>query len=73
MNITDDRIEGLLLRYITGELSGDEEKEVEAWSDLSQENAKTLAQAWFVWQCGEKLRIMNSVDPAPALQRFKKR
>ncbi len=73
MKSTEEIQEQLLSAYITGQATEAEKKLVEEWIDSSPGNAMILQQAWFVWQCGDKLRVMNTADPDPALRRFKAR
>ena len=62
-----------LLRYLTGELSAEENAQVEQWRTLSDENQKILEQMYFVLQVSDRLRIMKSVSHNQALQNLKKR
>lgn len=63
----------LLVRYLLGDTSTEENATIEAWSLESEENQKLLEQMYFLLHATNKLQIMNSVDPDPALARLKKR
>lgn len=63
--------EDILIQYIDGTLSASDVTAVEEWLAASPENTKTLEQLFFVQELTKRIRVMNSVDPEKALQRFK--
>lgn len=62
----------ILLRYLSGNTSPEEVRQVETWLSRSAENEKTLEQLYFIRQASDRLRVMQSVNPDLALLRFKK-
>lgn len=63
--------EDILIQYIDGTLPASEATAVEEWLAASPEHQKTLKQLFFVQELTKRIRVMNSVDPEKALQRFK--
>lgn len=47
--MNNEKIDDLIIRYLTGECSPEEEKELLAWSTLSDENANYFQQIKYVW------------------------
>lgn len=68
--MVDDNI---LIKYLDGKASEDEQAEVKAWLAESPENEKTLEQLYFTLQVTDRLHVMQSVDPEMALVSFKSR
>lgn len=62
----------ILLRYLSGNTSPEEARQVETWLSQSAENEKTLEQLYFIRQASDRLKVMQSVNPDLALLRFKK-
>lgn len=65
--------ESILIKYIDGTLSEEEQAAVEVWLAASPENKKVTEQLYFTLQVTNRLRMMQSVDPEMALLRFKSR
>lgn len=65
--------ENILIQYIDGTLSKQEQAEVESWLATSSDNEKQLEQLYFTLEVANRVRVMKSVDPEMALLRFKAR
>jgi len=63
----------LLVRYLLGDTSTEENATIETWMLESEENQKLLEQMYFIMQATDKLQIMNSADPDAALTALKKK
>lgn len=63
--------EDILLQYIDGTLPASGVTAVEEWLAASPENAKLLEQLYFTHEVVKRIKVMRSVDPDQALQRFK--
>ena len=63
----------LLIRYLTEEVTGEEEAQVEQWCAMSDENRKTLEQLYFALQIGNRLKVMKSVNHVKVLHHLKDR
>lgn len=62
----------ILIRYLSGNTSAEEARQVTTWLSQSDKNEKTLEQLYFIWQASGRLRVMESVNPDLALQKLKK-
>lgn len=62
----------ILIRYLSGNTSEEEARQVTTWLSQSDKNEKTLEQLYFIWQASGRLRVMESVNPDLALQKLKK-
>lgn len=62
----------ILHRYLSGNTSPEEDRQVETWRSQSAENEKTLEQLYFILQASDRLKVMQSVSPDRALLKFKK-
>lgn len=67
MKITDE----ILVEYILGQLSPEENEIVEDWYRQSKENIKQLDHLYFLLRVKEKVDIMKSADPDMAYYQFR--
>lgn len=63
----------LLVRYLLGDTSTEENTQIETWMLESEENQKLLEQMYFILQATDKLQIMENADPDTALTQLKKK
>ncbi len=52
----NDKINDLILRYLSGEFTPDDEKELLAWSDTSNDNSNYFQNIKYTWLAAEQLR-----------------
>jgi ferric-dicitrate binding protein FerR (iron transport regulator) len=65
--------EDILLCYISGKSTKEEDAIVDSWLSESEENKKQLEQFYFIWRTADCIRAMDSVDPQGSLSVLKKR
>lgn len=68
-NMNDD----LLVKYLLGEASASEEKEVEEWIEVSPDNQRYYDQFKFIWDESQELSARSNVDENDAWKRFQQR
>ena len=73
MSISYDISESVLLSYFAGDLSTEQQKEVEEWIHSSAENEKTARDIFQLYQATDTLNYMKGVDETAALKEVKKR
>ncbi|MCR6718876.1 MAG: hypothetical protein NVV59_00995 [Chitinophagaceae bacterium] len=66
--MTDD----LLVKYLLGEVSPQEQHQVKSWVEASVDNRKYLESLERVWQQSHQLAMESKVDADAAWLRFKK-
>lgn len=62
----------ILINYLKGKASKEECILVEAWSDASAANKKTLEELYYLIFLGERKTVMNAIDVEKSLAEFKK-
>ena len=68
-NISDD----LLVKYLLGEASAGERKEVEQWIDANPDHQRYYEQFKFIWDESQELASKSSVNENDAWKRFQQR
>lgn len=63
----------LPVKYLLGEASPEERRQVEAWAAASEGNKKYLEQLRYVWVESKKLEAVSTVDENAAWQKFKQK
>lgn len=69
----ETRIEGLLVRYYSGELTPDEAARAEAWIAASDENRRTAEQVWHLCFAADALDCRERLDADAAFRRVRSR
>ena len=65
--------EEILIRYLTGTTSPEENEQVEQWCAESPNNLTTVEQLYFALQVSNRLNVIRSVDPEKRLSELKTR
>ena len=74
MNKQKEYIDDYLLgRWVSGEANAEEQKKVEEWGALSDENQKVLNDSSHIMDSIGQLKIMQTVNSSSAIQRVKHR
>ncbi len=69
----ESRMEGMLLRYYSGELTAEEIAEVEAWMNLCETNRKVAEQVYYLCFAADALDTRQQIDVAAAFARVRGR
>ncbi|MGL5272376.1 MAG: FecR family protein [Phocaeicola sp.] len=64
--------ESILINYLKGEAKEEECDQVEAWSEASDVNRKTLEELYYILFLSDRNNAMNAIDVEESLARFKK-
>lgn len=63
----------LLVKYLLGEATPEEQQQVQQWEAADAANAKHLQHLHYIWQESKKLEAKSTVDENAAWERFKQR
>lgn len=72
-NYKTDISEGLLLKYISGELPVSEHKKIEEWIDASEENKQVVRDIFSIYLASDTIQTIRSCKTSKALQKINKR
>lgn len=63
----------LLVKYLLGEATPEEQQQVQQWEAADAANAKHLQHLHYIWQESKKLEAKSTIDENAAWERFKQR
>jgi len=68
-----DISEDILIKYILGEASTDEEQEIETWKRANHANAKKFEEVKIILEAGKRLAEVSPLGEAEAWEKFKEK
>ncbi|WP_276501266.1 FecR domain-containing protein [Terrimonas pollutisoli] len=72
-NFTHDKMDELLVKYLTDEATVPEQKLVEEWISASEANQHYFRHFQMIWEQSRQLAVTTSVDENKAWQKFQRR